>query len=390
MPTAKPHPIWWAATAVMALLAVLKLGPEYWRLVVDQTRDGAIDLKFYNDWAHQWVAGVPIYLARPPAEYPPATYLLLWPVLGWMPFGPARWFWAATTIPVLTWLAWLCIRESGATSGRERAFVVLMLLSLNATGVAIGNGQLILHVLPILMAAVAMLRSDRSLAADVAAAGLLIVALVKPAVSVPFLCTAFLVAGRIRPVVFVVAGYGVLTLVAAVFQHAAPWSLLMLSLAQGSKAAVVGGYGNVHFWLAALGQRGWILAASALVLLVFGLWIHRHRRADLGLLVSVTAIVARLWTYHRLYDDVLTIVPMVFLFRVARQSPRESRIGRLAAGLLGATLLMMWLPARLSRAAPPWDLIFTAGHTLVWLILLGFFMWLGHRAPDALSHESSS
>ena len=69
----------------------------------------------------------------------------------------ARLLWAATGLVALAWLAWRMVWVSGAQTALERAFVALMLLSMNATGVAIGNGQVIVHILALLVAAVSLL-----------------------------------------------------------------------------------------------------------------------------------------------------------------------------------------------------------------------------------------
>ena len=56
-----------------------------------------------------------------------------------------------------------------------------------------------------------------------------------------------------------------------------------------------------------------------------GVWLYRHRRVDLWLQLGVIAVVARLWAYHRLYDDVLVVLALVALFRIATgvDGPRD-------------------------------------------------------------------
>jgi hypothetical protein len=364
-----------AAIVVMTGLALLKLGSEFWRLVFSPYQNGAIDLRFYYNWTQAWFVGGAIYDGPSPAEYPPASFVILWPAFGWLTFGAARWLWAASLIPMMMWSGRLLVRGSLADTPVERWFVFLMLLSINATGVTIGNGQLVLHLLPMLIAPLLLIASGTGrLADDLLAAALLAVALVKPSVSAPFLLMAALVPGRVRPLLVAGAAYLGLTLFAVSFQHAGVWSLLGRTVSNATAEAARGGYGNLHNWLAATGFSAWLLPASAIVFGLLGVWIARHRRADQWLLLSVTAIVARLWTYHRLYDDVLIIVPMVCLFRIAKRDGIEQPVGVIARVLLGATLLLMWLPARLSWAPFPWNLPFIAGHPIVWLATLGLLL----------------
>jgi hypothetical protein len=85
-------------------------------------------------------------------------------------------------------------------------------------------------------------------------------------------------------------------------------------------------------------------AASVLIFAAFTAWAYRHRRADTWILLGAAAIVARLWTYHRIYDDVLLLLPMVALYRLARA---EAPPRRAAPVLFGLTWLAAMAPARL-------------------------------------------
>jgi hypothetical protein len=97
---------------------------------------------------------------------------------------------------------------------------------------------------------------------------------------------------------------------------------------------------------------------------------------DLWLLLGVTAIVARLWTYHRRYDDLLLLLPMITLFRITKQ-PCYSDIVRLcaAAFFLGNWMLLL---------APGLYAIFGSNgliaqfQILLWLATLGWLAWITH------------
>src|SRR4029077_4662203 len=79
--------------AVMTIAAVWKLGDEFRRLVWETSPNGAVDLKNLHRLVAGWFAGHPLYQESRGALYPPATYIMLWPLLGWMSFSAARWFW---------------------------------------------------------------------------------------------------------------------------------------------------------------------------------------------------------------------------------------------------------------------------------------------------------
>ena len=101
----------------MAIVATVWLAYEFWRLlwgwaaVWESSPSGAVDLKLRYREVHRWFAGMPTGVF---GKYPPASYVLLWPLLGWPVFGLVRWLWVITTIGALIWLVYLVVKESGA------------------------------------------------------------------------------------------------------------------------------------------------------------------------------------------------------------------------------------------------------------------------------------
>ena len=385
--------IWWnshgvavlrLACAVMAVLAALKLGDEFRRLVWESGHNGAVDLKLRHQEVHDWFAGQPVYELRSTAVYPPATYVLLWPFLGWLGLAPARWLWAVTSVAALGSLVYLTVRESSADTHLQSAFVALMGLAMNAMGVTIGNGQLALHTLPALLCALLLLRRNRGeWHTRLLAVGLLLFALLKPTLSAPFLWMVLFAKGGLTTVALVALGYLGLTLFAVSFQESNLAVLARQWLGSATLVAAEGGHANLQTWLANAGLQEWILWASLLVLVALGFWVYRHREGDFWILLGVTAIVARLSTYHRVYDDVLILLPMVALFRVAKRRTSSEGTSIAAGLLLGTTMLAMLAPARWENFQWPWSFVFTWGHALVWLAVLGFLLDRARRDKKA-------
>ncbi|MBN2490840.1 MAG: DUF2029 domain-containing protein [Planctomycetes bacterium] len=363
-----------AAAIILATIAALKLGTEFHRLVLDPGVLGAIDLKMRHQEIQGWFSGDPLYETVQTAVYPPASHAILWPLLGWLTWPQARWLWAAVTLVLLGWLVRLVVREAGARSRIERLLAALMLLSMNASGVCIGNGQLSLAILPLIVAAVLLLhRSPASFRTDLAAAALVLVSLVKPSLTAPFFWLVWLMPGRLRPAILVAAGYVALTLIAGAFQEARLLELLR-GWAQVSQVDCPScGSADLHMLLSALGLEAWTFPASLLMLLALGAWIVLHRRVDIWVLLGVTALAARFWTYHGTYDDVMVVLPMVALFRAARTD-------RHAAVLLAVGIPAMLLPVRLHHFWPaPWPLLFAVVHAATWLGMLVFLLRQARR-----------
>jgi hypothetical protein len=220
---------------------------------------------------------------------------------------------------------------------------------------------------------------------DLLASFLILMSLVKPTISAPFFWIVLFVPRRIRPALVIISGYVVLTLFAASFQEPGLVQLLRTWLATGSEIAVTAGKGHadLSIGLAALGLKGWVLPVSLGVLVVIGLWVYRHRRVDLWLLVGVAAIIARFWTYHRWYDDLLILLPMVTLFRISKQGPCDKGHDVLAGVLLGITVLVMIAPGGLYLLPSPWNRLYVNVQIVVWIVILVFLLVRSHRERKA-------
>jgi hypothetical protein len=190
------------AVTCMMLFAVPWLTLNFVKLLWEQGPWGAVDLKLRYQEVQLWFSGSPVYSDQAQAMhavYPPASYAMLWPLLGWLAFTPARILWAATMGAAVGWLALLFVKESGAQTRLERVFVVLMLLSMYPTGLTIGHGQLTIYVLGALVAGLTLLsREQRAWQDDLVMAMLILMALVKPTLSIPFLWLVLFLPGAIH------------------------------------------------------------------------------------------------------------------------------------------------------------------------------------------------
>ena len=369
------------AIAVMTVAALVWLGYEFWRLV-SQSRpvwhsspSGAIDLKLRHIEVGRWFSGKPVYSELASAAYPPASYVILWPFVGWLEFTTARWLWACTSVLALVWLVYLVVKESTANTPLERVFVALVPLSMYATGATIGNGQLIVHLLPMLLAGVLMLhRKQPGLYRDIAAVALILLTFVKPNVAALVFWIVAFVPGRPLPAFLLLIGYFVLTILGSLFQPLHELLLLPNVLSGSVEWGAEDRYADIAIWLANLGLVEWIIPVTLFVMLVFGLWTYRHRQSDIWLILGVTALVTRFLTYHRWYDDLLILLPMVSLFRQAKgvMSPDGSNV---TAGVLFATtLLAMLAPGGLYLFPSPWNSAYAVCQAILWGIVLVFLL----------------
>ena len=371
------------AVGALALYATAKLGDEFRRLLFETGHDGAIDLRILHTETNAWFAGRSVYQEFDRAPHPPASFVILYPALGWLDFSGARWLWATVLVAALGWLIGLAIHASNATTQLERFLVALILLALNATGVTIGNGQQILFVLPMLLTALLVLPARTDWRRDLLGAALVMPALVKPSISVPFLWLVLFIPGRILPLFFVICFYLALTLVGVAFQPAGI-GVLSEMVSRGSIFVSNWSYANLTTWLADLGWIRLSLPGSFVVLGLYGVWIYLHRRADFWTLVGTSALVARMWIYHLVYDDVLIFLAMLALFRIAKRDPNENW-STLSGALLAINICAMLFLARWQFSPPPLNWLFIWGHTFVWIADLIFLVWSAGKPQTHLS-----
>jgi hypothetical protein len=373
-----------AAVAISLVAAVQRTRDGLTCLLLSTDRGCAIDVRVQQAGVLRWFG------PNPPTGdliYPPATQLLLWPFFGWTTFEQARWIWGVTAVAALVWLTWLVVRESGATGVLERVFVGLWPWAMFATRATLVVGQFGLHLLPLAIVGVlSARRGPGRWAPSCGSAAALIGALAKPTFSAPFMPPALFGAASWRPAVLAALGYALLTAVACWTRGVPPVATVSGWVSSGGRAVVqvdasFGVYGNVHSWLTALGLARWNAPATVLIFALFTWWAYRHRRVDPWIVLGVAAIVARVWTHHRVYDDVLLLVPMVAAYRLARAPAPPFRA---APALFALIWLGAMAPARLFLLPAPWSVLAKGAHVTVWLLALaglGYAGWRARREP---------
>ncbi|MFM8410126.1 MAG: hypothetical protein ACKOCT_07595, partial [Alphaproteobacteria bacterium] len=148
-----------------------------------------------------------------------------------------------------------------------------------------------------------------------------------------------------------------------------------------------GGYGNLQNMSETAGLVGlenFVLPVASVI--ACGAWAFRRRRTDPWILIAVCALAARLGWYHRLYDDMLLLLPMVALARIAASRaarPGEDRAALGAMLLLGATGLQLIAPSMTSALLR--DILGTLAFW-VWIVDLVFLANVAPLFEPARAH----
>lgn len=370
----------------MAGVAAIWLAYQYWRLLSGNAAiwhgspSGGVDLRIFHQLVREWVDGTNVYDAhRGWAFYPPASHLLLWPLIGWAELPVARYIWAVTSAGGLCWLATVLTRASLAQTAGERASIFLLMFSCYASGATIGNGQLGIHVLVALLAGIGILtRADATVASDLCGAALMLFALVKPSMSAPFFWLVLMVPGRARPALLVTGLYMAMTWWALEYQTTEAESLLRGWLRNSSREATIDGYADIQSLLAVLGFSQLSAVVAVMILAATGLLVYLHRQKDLWQVIGVVALMSRFGFHHRWYDDMLVVVAIVSAFRLRKEI--NGRFERRFELLLGAAVLSVLAPGGLYLLATPVKQVYVATQLAIWVGLLFVLLSIMRRA----------
>ncbi|MCK8601042.1 hypothetical protein [Desulfoferrobacter suflitae] len=375
-----------AAIPIMLLVSALFLTYEFWRLLSDAEVNplsdvhNAIDLKLRYWEVHLWFAAKKSSAGIWRSVYQPASFVMLWPFMGWLSLTAVRWLWAATTVAMLVWLVHITVRESGAVNKFQRRFMALLPLSMYATGATIGNGQLIVHILPMLLTGLLILRRQpASIKYDLPASLLILFSLVKASIGAPFFWMVMFMPGRLRPAIFVAAGYLLLTLI-GITPLEAPTEVMMTSVERSYELAAHSTewgrdlrVADLAAWMRFVGLKNVVFPVSAFFMGLLGLWLWRHRAADFWVQCGVTGIWTRLLAYHRWYDDLLLLPAMIALFRLAHMD--EDTSSRRFSGILFALMVpAMLAPGTLYVLPTPMNLYVEILKSLLWMTVLVHLM----------------
>jgi hypothetical protein len=357
----------------LAVAAVGRLGYALPRLVHDIEPWSALDLKYRHNEVVQWFAGQPVYGVVDGAVYPPASHVILWPLLGWLPLDSARMLWAITTLLAAAVLAAIAYHLCRGAATRDRLLIAGLAFASYPVQTAVFVGQMGVHVAAFAAAGAFVLFRGRALWwTDALAVVLLAAALVKPTLSLPLVVAALLAGRRWRPALLTAAAYAVLTLGAAAAQPDGVLQLTRDWLAVASvRVPVLEGVPNLHLLLAHAGLYSWMSPASLLVLIAMAAWMWGRRQADPWLLLGMAAIVARFWAHSTLYDDALLLLAAVALARTAffGQRRRRSAAGVLLALVWAALLTPTWAWYDLGPAI---RLTIHTAQAVLWLAVLLF------------------
>jgi hypothetical protein len=369
------RPFCWLLTVVLAAIGAKRILLQSSELVAGTSYAAAFDLRLRYVETVRWISGEPVY-GPTQTDYPPATYALLGPLIGYLDWPAVRVLWLVLNLAALVALSWIAVRAVEPRP-EKRALAAVLPWAAYGSALTLGVGQLGLICLAAGLGGVLLARHAGKGAA-IGAALLFTVSLVKPTLTAPWFWLLLLAspAGAVLSVLL----YGAATLAACALQPE-PLARLLTGWIDNGHIHVSRGYGNVADWATAIGLGAWIVPLAFAMLAGLLLWVLRHRNADLWILLGVSAFVARFFTYHYYVDDLLLLVPMIALLRLAT-------LMRSAALAFLLTAMAQLTPTRSFTELGPVVAQETEGfQTVVWLVAAGVLVW---AAKDRAKEDPSA
>ena len=340
----------------------------------------ACDLLFRYLEVQTWFAGKQVYGAIETADYPPASYAIFWPFLGWASLAMARWLWAGAIMTGLITLAAIITRAVKADTKTRWLFLALLPFSVYPTASVIWLGQFTIHCLASLaVGLLILLRGRGRWWEDILAATVLLVSLAKPTVVAPFFWLVLILPGRLRPITLVSVGYLSLTLLAASFQDANLLTLIKGWRGQETQMEFSEGHTNLTKLLISVGLKQALAPVALLGLLGIGALTWRFRKVNFWLLIGILGLVSRLWIHHRTQDDLLILAPMIALLRLAMRSKAPDGSDVKAGLLFAFNWLTMLAPVSLIMGYPGLLLSMELLLGALWMLTLLFLLSQANR-----------
>ena len=285
----------------------------------------------------------------------PSALMLLWPFSA-LPWPAAKIAWLAANLLCTAGLLMLAFRRF--LPGRS-PWIYVAIASLFVIGTpwrnALANGQHGIVGLFFFLAAMELADRRRSVAAGAALAG----SLVKYSM-ILFLLPWFALKRQWLVLAVAAAIHGVMTIAICLWLGTTPWALVAGSIRVGGGDLLFSGFLDMFAWLHALGFPAWAPTLTGAVLLLLLLWIALARKAEKeDLFLAALCFSALSLVYHRAYDHLLLIVPLLVAIR-------HWRTEKLPAVLIAACTAQIWFleraihflaPSLEGRASLPYNLL---------------------------------
>jgi hypothetical protein len=269
-------------------------------------------------------------------NYPPWSYatgiVLMWPA----DWASVRLLYCLFNLAAWCFIGWAAYRVGESAQRGMGLLFSAATLAASSICSALGNGNYGVIILAALIAALWFDEKRRPLLAGL----MLGIALSKPTIALPFLLP-FLVKRRwgtlCVAIVYICAG-GCLTW----FMTGTDPLTMFRQMIEYSKYWGVTTGADIVFVLAQLGvERELALKVAAVSIGGLGLAVlFAWRRSSMLTLFAITAVVARFWTYHRAYDNMMLVFLFWALGLVALR--RRDILPWIAAAVLGISLWLPW------------------------------------------------
>lgn len=297
----------------------------------------------------------------------PSALMLLWPY-SFLPWPWAKLAWLISNLAFTAGLLVLACRRflPGRPLCVYAALASLFVMSVTWRNL-VGNGQHLLAGLFFLLAAMELADRDRRVLAGIALA----CALLKYSV-IFFLLPYFVLKRQWTPIAVAFGAHGLMTAAIALRLGEDPVALVGQSLRVAADLRAAG-YLDLFALLNGLGAPAGAAPVAALILWAVSLWpAIRGRTADSGLYLAGLCFASTVIIYHRPYDFIVLLVPLL----VAIQ---RWQISRLLSAFILLNVLVTWFLHQPVATYTQWlegrSSAYYHAVALLWYATLAMLLW---------------
>ncbi|MGM0589532.1 MAG: hypothetical protein ACQETE_14010 [Bacteroidota bacterium] len=365
--------VWWGIFGGGSLLSIIYLFRGFFQLLSGERLPVDLALRWWR-FQRLIVEQENIYLTISDAAYPPSSYALMGPFLGWYPYNIVDEIWALVNIIALIFSGYIVYKliEEKGIAYQISLLAIPLFLSFQSLGMVLGVGQItILYVsLLLLVVYIGYAQPFNKWINLLVSSILLAISMGKFSLIIP-ICFVFLFDKRFRGILFGAVGINVLiSWYIAIQLETTIWAIIA-DIYQNTKEIVALGSIDVHSMLHHLGISPDYSAFVSLLflLLLVHFLISLQKNNTIFLKLAIAAIIARFWTYHAHYDNIVLVFLLIYAFQQLDMVSQFTWIDLLDAKILW--VLLIWLslaiPARFLTADPPFYGVFLGFQVIIWL-----------------------
>lgn len=291
--------------------------------------------------------------------YPPWAFFTGFLLVPPIPWDLTRIYYALLNFVSLVILALFSFRLGSAYGQSKAWFSMAASLAISSHTTTLNNGQFGIIINALLIVMFWLLKKHR----DILAGLVFGLAMIKPNISALYIF-ALIVRRRVKALLSFSFYIVVASTTIWIVTKLSPIYMIGRNLRHSTFFAKEG-YSLINIFInLGIDTKVATFLSPLLGLLIITIICYLGRNYSLLTLFAIASFIGRIWTYHRVYDNLMLIFLLFALLNVTLKNPQK-----LNTLILTLLLITLWLPARMTRL-PYMNIV----QMIIWAIALGYLI----------------